>query len=40
VLVQAVIAKVKSLGAVAVRELAGVEEHVQFPLPEGLKPAT
>jgi 4-hydroxy-3-methylbut-2-en-1-yl diphosphate reductase len=37
VLVQAVIAKLKALGAISVRELAGVEEHVQFPLPKGLK---
>lgn len=37
VLVQAVIARLKSLGAISVREIAGVEEHVQFPLPKGLK---
>jgi 4-hydroxy-3-methylbut-2-en-1-yl diphosphate reductase len=37
VLVQAVIARLKELGAISVRELAGVEEHVQFPLPKGLK---
>ena len=37
VLVQAVIAKLKALGAIAVREIAGVEEHVKFPLPKGLK---
>ncbi len=37
VLVQAVIARLKTLGAISVREIAGVEEHVQFPLPKGLK---
>ncbi len=37
VLVQAVIARLKALGAISVREIAGVEEHVQFPLPKGLK---
>ena len=36
VLVQAVLKQLKSLGAVSVRELAGVEEHVKFPLPKGL----
>jgi len=25
------------LGAVSVRRMRGVEEHVQFPLPKGLK---
>jgi len=36
VLVQAVISRLRALGATAVRSLAGVEEHVQFPLPLGL----
>jgi 4-hydroxy-3-methylbut-2-enyl diphosphate reductase len=37
VLVQAVVTRLKTLGAISVREIAGVEEHVQFPLPKGLK---
>ena len=37
VLVQAVIARLKQLGAISVREIAGVQEHVHFPLPKGLK---
>ncbi|MES2150342.1 MAG: 4-hydroxy-3-methylbut-2-enyl diphosphate reductase [Pseudomonadota bacterium] len=43
VLVQAVIDRLKSLGARSVRALEGVEEHVTFPLPKGLdggKPGT
>ena len=36
VLVQAVIDKLKSLGAQSVRVLDGVEEHVTFPMPKGL----
>ncbi|MGZ8289962.1 MAG: 4-hydroxy-3-methylbut-2-enyl diphosphate reductase [Telluria sp.] len=36
VLVQAVIDRLKSLGARSVRALEGVEEHVTFPLPKGL----
>ena len=36
VLVQAVIDRLKQLGARSVRALAGVEEHVTFPLPKGL----
>ena len=36
VLVQAVINRLKELGAKNVRNLAGVEEHVTFPLPKGL----
>jgi 4-hydroxy-3-methylbut-2-enyl diphosphate reductase len=36
VLVQAVITRLRALGATAVRSLAGVEEHVHFPLPMGL----
>jgi 4-hydroxy-3-methylbut-2-enyl diphosphate reductase len=36
VLVQAVIDRLKQLGAASVRALDGVEEHVTFPLPKGL----
>ena len=36
VLVQAVIDRLKALGARSVRALEGVEEHVTFPLPKGL----
>ena len=36
VLVQAVIDRLKELGAASVRPLQGVEEHVVFPLPKGL----
>jgi 4-hydroxy-3-methylbut-2-enyl diphosphate reductase len=36
VLVQAVIARLKDLGAASVRALEGVEENVTFPLPKGL----
>ncbi len=36
ILVQQVIARLKALGAVAVRRMAGVEETVHFPLPKGL----
>jgi 4-hydroxy-3-methylbut-2-enyl diphosphate reductase len=36
VLVQAVIDRVRELGARSVRKLDGVEEHVTFPLPKGL----
>ena len=36
VLVDAVIARLKDLGARSVRTLEGVEEHVTFPLPKGL----
>ena len=36
VLVQQVIARLRALGAVAVRRMQGVEEHVRFPLPKGL----
>ena len=38
VLVEEVVAKLKSLGVGSVRELDGVEEHVTFPLPKGLNP--
>jgi 4-hydroxy-3-methylbut-2-en-1-yl diphosphate reductase len=37
VLIQDVLLRLKALGALSVRELSGVEEHVQFPLPKGLK---
>ena len=36
VLVQAVIQRLRELGATTVRSLPGVEEHVRFPLPMGL----
>lgn len=36
VLVQAVITRLRELGATTVRSLPGVEEHVRFPLPMGL----
>ena len=36
ILVQQVIARLRELGAVAVRHLAGVDETVHFPLPKGL----
>ncbi len=36
VLVQAVIDRLKELGVKNVRNLAGVEEHVTFPMPKGL----
>ncbi len=36
VLVQAVIDKLKTLGANSVRDLEGIEERVTFPLPKGL----
>ena len=36
VLVQAVINRLKELGVKNVRDLAGVEEHVIFPMPKGL----
>ena len=38
VLVQAVIARLRALGAVAVRSLEGMQETMKFPLPKGLKP--
>ena len=37
VLVQAVIARIKELGAVSVRKMSGIEETLKFPLPKGLK---
>ena len=36
-LVEQVIAKLRELGATTVRNLPGVEEHLKFPLPKGLK---
>ena len=35
-LVDAVIARLKELGALSVRKMSGVEEHIEFPLPKGL----
>jgi 4-hydroxy-3-methylbut-2-enyl diphosphate reductase len=37
VLVQAVIARLRDLGATSVRSLQGVQETMKFPLPKGLK---
>jgi len=37
VLVQDVIARIRALGAVAVRKMDGIQETVKFPLPKGLK---
>ena len=37
ILVQQVIGRLKSLGALSVRKMSGVEETVRFPLPKGLK---
>ena len=37
VLVQAVIQRMRALGAVSVRSMAGIEETVKFPLPKGLR---
>jgi len=37
VLVQQVIERMRALGAVSVRTLAGVQETIKFPLPKGLK---
>ncbi len=36
-LVDQVIARLRELGATAVRKMPGVEEHLKFPLPKGLK---
>ncbi len=36
ILVQQVIARLRELGALSIRKLDGVEEHVRFPLPRGL----
>jgi 4-hydroxy-3-methylbut-2-en-1-yl diphosphate reductase len=35
--VQAVIDRIKALGAVSVRKMDGIEETVKFPLPKGLR---
>jgi 4-hydroxy-3-methylbut-2-en-1-yl diphosphate reductase len=37
VLVQAVMAQIKVLGAVSVRKMNGIQETVKFPMPKGLK---
>jgi 4-hydroxy-3-methylbut-2-enyl diphosphate reductase len=37
VLVQAVIERIRALGAVSVRKMQGIEETIKFPLPKGLK---
>ena len=37
VLVQAVIERIRALGAVSVRRMDGIEESVKFPLPKGLR---
>jgi 4-hydroxy-3-methylbut-2-en-1-yl diphosphate reductase len=37
VVVQEVIARLKALGATAVRKMDGIQETVKFPLPKGLK---
>jgi 4-hydroxy-3-methylbut-2-en-1-yl diphosphate reductase len=37
VLVERVIARIKSLGAVSVRKMDGIQETVKFPMPKGLK---
>ena len=37
ILVKQVIDRIKSLGAVSVRKMNGIEETVKFPLPKGLK---
>ena len=38
ILVQGVIARLREMGAIAVRNLDGVKETMKFPLPKGLKP--
>ena len=40
VLVQAVITRLRAMGAVSLRTLDGVQEHTKFPLPKGLKADT
>ncbi|AMO24224.1 4-hydroxy-3-methylbut-2-enyl diphosphate reductase [Ramlibacter solisilvae] len=37
VLVKAVVRRIRSMGAVSVRKMDGIEETVKFPLPKGLK---
>jgi 4-hydroxy-3-methylbut-2-enyl diphosphate reductase len=36
ILVQQVISRLRDLGAVSIRNMDGVQEHVRFPLPRGL----
>ncbi len=38
VLVQQVIARIRQLGAVSVRDMDGIVENTKFPLPKGLRP--
>ncbi|MBL8334666.1 MAG: 4-hydroxy-3-methylbut-2-enyl diphosphate reductase [Rubrivivax sp.] len=40
ILVQQVIARLRELGAVSIRSMDGVQEHVRFPLPRGLGDAS
>jgi 4-hydroxy-3-methylbut-2-enyl diphosphate reductase len=40
ILVQAVVDRLKAYGAKSVRVLEGIEEHVTFPMPKGLRPRT
>jgi 4-hydroxy-3-methylbut-2-enyl diphosphate reductase len=37
ILVQQVMERIKSLGAIAVRKMDGIEETIKFPLPKGLR---
>jgi 4-hydroxy-3-methylbut-2-en-1-yl diphosphate reductase len=37
ILVEGVVRRARALGATSVRKLPGIEEHVKFPLPKGLK---
>ncbi len=37
ILVKQVIDRIKSLGAVSIRKMDGIEETIKFPLPKGLK---
>jgi hypothetical protein len=37
ILVQAVIDRIKAMGAISVRKMNGIEETIKFPLPKGLK---
>jgi 4-hydroxy-3-methylbut-2-enyl diphosphate reductase len=37
ILVQAVVARIKEIGALSVRSMRGIEETVKFPLPKGLR---
>jgi 4-hydroxy-3-methylbut-2-enyl diphosphate reductase len=37
VLVQAVIQRIRALGAISVRKMDGITETIKFPLPKGLK---